>query len=291
MTGNPAQVWDYVDLALLHLAKVRRRKLSDDTTNEQFYEEFFNDNDYEVMGSGGDLRRQYRGEVLRAAAWARMEPGARVLDVGCGTGDNLRCIWREDARFFGLEYSAATTQAARRLLGDRADVQVGSATEIPFEDASVDLALCIEVLEHIDDHEKALAEIWRVLRPGAHLILAVPFRHWFKSYLPLMGHHRHYTRRDVETMLAKHGFEIADYLPNTPDWARFANYSYIGCRIWSLALRGVGRRYSPVEVPAPFSDEKLLELLFRRLEPSRLEELKRDYSSLPTSTFVVARKP
>jgi len=290
MDGNRLEVWDYVDLVLLRLAKMRRRKLEDTETPEQFYNDFFNENDIQVRSAGGDLRRLYQGEILRAAAWPRMPVDATVVDVGCGTGDNLRYILRDNAQYFGVEYAEETARIAKRLLGQQAHVQSASATAIPFPDQHFDLVLCIEVLEHVEDDEKALGEIARVLRSGGNLILSLPYRHWFPSYYRLMGHLRHYTRTDVETMLARHGLVVAEYLPNFPRWSRFANYCYVTSRLYTYVLRMFGIRRSPVEVCLPFSRERLMDKLFSWIEPIRQREMRSNYSTLETSTFIVALK-
>jgi ubiquinone/menaquinone biosynthesis C-methylase UbiE len=291
MDGNQLEVWDYVDLVLLRLAKIGRRKLEDTETLEHFYNDFFNDNDVQVRSAGGDLRRHYQGEILRTAAWSRMPMDATVIDVGCGIGDNLRYILRDNARFFGVEYAEETARLAQRLLGNQAHVQSASAMAIPFPDQHFDLALCIEVLEHVEDDEKALSETARILRSGGSLILSLPYRHWFPSYYRLMGHIRHYTRTDVESMLVRHGLVIAEYLPNFPRWSRFANYCYVVSRMYTYVLRTFGIRRSPVEVCLPFSRERLIDKLFSWVEPIRQREMRSNYSMLETSTFVVALKP
>ena len=290
MHGNRAEIWDYVDLLLLRIAKLRRRKLADTNDAEGFYDEFFNENDVEVMASGGDLRRRCRSEVLTAAAWSHMPPDAKVLDVGCGMGDNLRYILRDQAIFFGLEYSPRTAEVARKVLEGRADIRVGSATEIPFGDNEFDLVLCIEVLEHIEKDNEGCREIARVLKPGGSLILSLPYRHWFPSYFRTMGHFRHYTCSDVEEMLSSAGMSMRHYLPNYPRWSRFANYAYISCRIYALLLTFFGIRKSPVEVRFPFSQRPLMESMFAMLEGMRESERNLEYARLDTSTFVVAQK-
>jgi SAM-dependent methyltransferase len=288
--GNRAEIWDYLDFGLLRLAKLRRRPLIAIEDSAEFYNEFFTENDVAVMSSGGDLRRDCRAEVLQRAAWDRMPPAAQVLDVGCGTGDNLRYILRDGASFFGLEYAERTAQVARRTLGDRAAVDIGSATAIPHESGRFDLVLCIEVLEHVEDDEAALREIARVLKPGGALVLSLPYRHWFPYYFTAMGHIRHYTRTDVDRFLARAGFEVERHLPNFPRWSRFANYVYVGCRIYALMLRLFGVRRSPVEVRLPFGSQPLMQKLFSALEPLRRKEAGLDYSAMETSTFVLARK-
>jgi SAM-dependent methyltransferase len=288
--GNRAEIWDYVDLMLLRIAKLRRRKLAGTNDAEGFYNDFFNDNDVEVMASGGDLRRRCRGEVLASAARSHMPQDAKVLDVGCGTGDNLRYVLRDQAVFFGLEYAERTAAIARRILKGRADISVGSATAIPFGNDEFDLVLCIEVLEHIDKDNEACREIARILKPGGALILSLPYRHWFPSYFNTMGHLRHYTRSDVESLLGRAGLTITRYLPNYPRWSRFANYVYVCCRIYALLLRIFGIRRSPVDVKLPLSRRPLMEIIFARLGDLRDRERDQDYARLETSTFIVARK-
>ncbi len=288
--GNRAEIWDYIDLALLHLAKIGRRKLDVGDDPEAFYNEFFNENDVQVMSSGGDLRRRYRSDVLSAAASEHMPSGAKVLDVGCGTGDNLRYLLREEVSYFGIEYAENTARVARRILGERAEIRTGSATSIPFDAQTFDLVLCIEVLEHIPDDEGVCAEIARVLKTEAALILSLPYRHWFPSYVKAMGHFRHYTRSDVEAMLLRHGLTVTRYLPNFPRWSRFANYAYVTCRTYTLLLRLFGIRQSPVKVKLPFMTCSLMEALLSCIDNIRKREERQDYSCLETSTFVLVRK-
>ncbi len=288
--GNNAEIWDYVDLLLLRLAKIRRRKLASANDTEDFYDDFFDENDVEVMASGGDLRRRCRAEVLTAAAWSHMPKDAKVLDVGCGTGDNLRYILRDRADFFGLEYASPTADIARKILGERAEIRVGSATAIPFENDQFDLVMCIEVLEHIAEDHRGCEEIARVIKPGGVLIISLPYRHWFPSYLTTMGHMRHYTRSDVEKLLSDAGLTVTHYLANYPRWSRFANYVYVSCRLYALLLRVFGIRHSPVEVRLPFSRRPLMEMMFAMLEGMRESERGQNYAQFETSTFMVAKK-
>jgi SAM-dependent methyltransferase len=290
MYGNRRELWDYLDLGLLHLAKVGRMKFEGSGAEQAFYEEFFTENDEEVLGSDRDPRRRYRGEILREAVHANITAGGRLLDVGCGTGDNLRYILKENIELHGLEYAENSIRIAQEAVGKHADIRSGSATAIPFPDSSCDFALCIEVLEHIEDDGAALTEIARILKPGGKLIMSVPYRHWFPSYFGLMGHFRHYTRLDLEQMLKSRGLVPVKYLSNFPRWSRFANYCYVACRSYTVFLRLLGIRVSPVEARVPFGRRRLLDALFSWIEPIRQREIAMDYSSLPTSTFVLAEK-
>ncbi len=97
-------------------------------------------------------------------------PGARILEIGCGPattlwGANLERIdptWQITL----VDFSAGMLDAARNLLGDRAEYAVANAEELPFADESFDVVLANHMLYHVTDRPKALAEICRVLVPG-----------------------------------------------------------------------------------------------------------------------------
>ena len=91
-----------------------------------------------------------------------------VLEVGCGTGLILKAIAPVAQRCVGLDLSPGMlAQARARGL----DVVEGSATDLPFEDASFDLVYSFKVLAHVEAIEQALAEVSRVLRPGGRALL------------------------------------------------------------------------------------------------------------------------
>lgn len=88
----------------------------------------------------------------------------RVLDAGCGEG----VIVEEYAERLAITGVDANYASAR--------VRHGSVTALPFEDGSFDRALCLDVLEHLqyEEQPRALAELFRVLRPGGELLVSVP---------------------------------------------------------------------------------------------------------------------
>src|SRR6188508_2675394 len=88
----------------------------------------------------------------------------RVLDAGCGEG----VLVEEYAGRLDIIGVDANYSSAR--------VTHGSVTELPFPDASFDRALCLDVLEHLayEEQPRALAELFRVLRPGGELLVSVP---------------------------------------------------------------------------------------------------------------------
>lgn len=103
-----------------------------------------------------------------------VQPGERVLDVGCGPGFLLVDI--ADAvgltgRAEGLDPSEAMRAKAQERLGGRAKISDGSAERLPYEDGSFDLVVYAQTLLYVADVPKALAECRRVLRPGGRLLI------------------------------------------------------------------------------------------------------------------------
>lgn len=109
---------------------------------------------------------------------APIQEGMHVLDVACGTGIVARCAARvigARGRATGIDIDPATIEVAKAASlreGLDIDYHCVSATELPFAAGSFDAALCLQGLQYFPDKEKALAELDRVMRPNASLVLA-----------------------------------------------------------------------------------------------------------------------
>jgi ubiquinone/menaquinone biosynthesis C-methylase UbiE len=111
--------------------------------------------------------------VLRALDLRR---GENVVDIGCGPGlltwDLARTVG-DGGRVVGLDNSDAMLDLAKRRLGPFPWVELreADAHELPARDGTFDAAVVVQVLEYLSDVDRALRELFRVLRPGGRLVL------------------------------------------------------------------------------------------------------------------------
>jgi ubiquinone/menaquinone biosynthesis C-methylase UbiE len=106
-------------------------------------------------------------------SWACSQASGDVLEVAVGTGLNLP-HYPAGIAFTGIDLSPAMLAIARdraRSIGVAADLREASADALPFADASFDTAVCTVSLCNIPDDRAAIAEMYRVLRPGGRLVL------------------------------------------------------------------------------------------------------------------------
>lgn len=107
--------------------------------------------------------------------------GAHCLEVGCGTGLIMARVAEFAASVQGIDISPGMLEHARAR---GLEVREGSATDLPFADAAFDLVYSFKVLAHIEDIDRALAEMARVTRPGGHIVFDSynrdSLRYWIK---------------------------------------------------------------------------------------------------------------
>lgn len=119
-------------------------------------------------------RKAHEGEFALHALQG-IGPGASVLDVGCGIGDDVRAISSlvgDGGTVAGVDSShALIAEAQRRGMPANASVSVASAYSLPFAEKSFDVARAERVLQHLDRPDEATAELHRVLKPGGSVLL------------------------------------------------------------------------------------------------------------------------
>ena len=135
-----------------------------------------------------------------------VQPSARVLDVGCGTGATTAAL-RRFGSVIGLDMGLAALRHARAR---GLPVARGSAEQLPLGDARLDAVVALDVLEHLDDDRRALREILRALRPGGVLLVTVPaYPFLWSSHDEALGHRRRYRLAELRDRISGAGFQIA----------------------------------------------------------------------------------
>jgi ubiquinone/menaquinone biosynthesis C-methylase UbiE len=119
----------------------------------------------------------WRGYKPESFALLEVVDGDQVLDVGCGTGEDARTLCRvaRGVAVLGVDQSEAKIAEAERLtlgLPRAVDFRVGDAARLPLEDGTFDACRADKVFHHLDVPAKALAEMVRVARPSARIVVS-----------------------------------------------------------------------------------------------------------------------
>ena len=164
--------------------------------------------------------------------------GARVLDMGCGGGRHAFEAWRRGATVVALDYSEAELKEVRAVLGAMLDAQEipdvetrdgvgapvnGDALRLPFPDATFDVVIASEVLEHLWDDSSAISELVRVLKPGGRMAVTVPTR-WPERVCWALDHRYHDTPGAHVRIYHQH--ELEQKLEAAGCWLRGSHHAH-----------------------------------------------------------------
>ena len=214
-----------------------------------------------LMPIEGDLGFRRRCETI--VEFLNAQPGDVVLDCGCGYGFTLRVL-REltEARLIGLDLQRERVAHVRDRLDEVALIQA-SALQLPIADGTIDKAVSSEVLEHLTDDRAALAELFRVLRPGGTLVVTVPSARYPFGWDPVnyvlerttgrhiggertfsgiwYGHRRLYSDGALREIVARAGFvveEVRGLTHYVPPFSHLVMYGMLKPLLMSGKLPG-----------------------------------------------------
>lgn len=178
-------------------------------------------------------RREIVGAVLDGLA---IDTPREVLDAGCGSGRNLDLLERFGRVSAVDPNPAAIARAASR---GRANVHRASLEELPFSDERFALVASLDVLEHVEDDQGALGELWRVTRGGGSLVLTVPsYPRLHSEHDEAAGHRRRYAMRDLLERARRAGWQ--------PGFRTHFNSLLLPvAACWRLLARRRGQRGAP----------------------------------------------
>jgi len=165
-------------------------------------------------------------EAPRFNTWpllqALADKAPRRLEVGPGLRLRLPIA--------GTQFIDLSRAAVHALHRRGVSVTRGCITALPFADAAFDLVCALDIVEHVADDERALAELTRVTAPSGTIVLSLPLHptHWtrFDAYV---GHHRRYEPAQLLATLARHGLRVErsagfGMQPRSSRWLDFGMY-------------------------------------------------------------------
>ena len=158
----------------------------------------------------------------RAFLLAHVQPGERVLDLGCGAGEFSAALAAAGVQPVGVDVAAEALRRAARRVPDL-DLRLWrDGAPLPLDDGSVDAVWAGEVIEHVADVASWLSEVRRVLRPRGTLLLTTPHhgpltmlklalspRRFAAHFEPRSDHLRFFSPRTLRALLADLGFDVA----------------------------------------------------------------------------------
>jgi len=150
---------------------------------------------------------------------ARLCRRKRVLDVACGLGYGSAELARTAASVCAIDIALeALLEARQRYHAPNLAFLAASATELPFPDSSFDLIVAFEVIEHLKDWDRLLAEARRLLAPGGQLIISTPNRSYYAETRRLAGpnpfHVKEFDYAEFRQALSSHFSSVTLYLQN-----------------------------------------------------------------------------
>lgn len=167
--------------------------------------------EYRKMAAVEDAMWYYaalHGHVLRSLRSHLDHSAADILDAGCGTGGLIKYLQQRVPawRMTGVDLAPLACELSRLRTGGK--VREASLTNLPFTDDEFAAVVSADVLYHIEDDARALAELARVLRPGGVLVINVPAYRWLWSYHDAAVHsQRRYGRSELRAKLIAAGLE------------------------------------------------------------------------------------
>ena len=182
----------------------------------------------------------------RHIAWQ----GRDVLDLGCAGGFMAEALAQRGARVTGIDPAAEAIDAARahaRKAGLRIGYDVGVGEALPYDSAAFDAVVCVDVLEHVTDLNKVMAEVARTLRPGGLFLFDTINRN------PLARLATITIAEDLLRLLPRGTHDPAMFIKPRELRAAMEGAGLVPGAITGLGPRGLNRRFDLTFGPLPLT--------------------------------------
>ena len=241
------------------------------------------------------LEGWFNGKTGELKKGLRVRSCDTVIDVGCGDGGIIGFCASQGAEVIFIDRDEPRLRAAEtRIKASSARAYRAIASDcnpIPLEDATGDLVICTEVLEHVPDPQQFLDELIRITRPGAKLLITVPDSrseqlvastappHYFRE----PNHIRIFSAQDFEDLVAGAGLTIESHEFMGCFWSVYWPLSWLTCEPGSEGL--------PMDNPHPITDHwtRLWQAVQQHPDGHKVREAFN--AVLPKSQSILAVKP
>lgn len=145
-----------------------------------------------------------RREIITKFLSPYLSNNMEILDAGCGAGGTMEVMTK-----YGMVTGVDTSEEMIDYCQKKGlNANCHSILDLPFDDSTFDLVLCLDVIEHLPDEEPAILELMRVLKPGGLLLLSVPSFGWlWGRHDELNNHYRRYNYGVLSRTVQKAGFK------------------------------------------------------------------------------------
>jgi len=172
-----------------------------------------------------------KGLKLAGIRMFRPVKGMSILDVGCGTGSHLQLYQRYECHLYGLDLSPSMLDVARERLGETVQLDLGDATNMPYENDKFDLVISMLTLHEMSPETRSLVlnEIKRVLKNDGKILLIdfhpgpyQPLQGWISKFIITISelaagreHYKNYrhflTNEGLSTLITQHDLKVANH--------------------------------------------------------------------------------
>jgi SAM-dependent methyltransferase len=175
-------------------------------------------------------------EFARRQFLPLLKPGVRLLDAGSGRLPEQ--LLRKE-----LLDTGATLETLDFMAGEGVD-HVADVADTKLPDQSYDAILCMQVLEHVNNPQAVCRELYRMSKPGGHVMVSAPQSAWLHN---LPYHFFHYTNRGMRQILEEAGFEVLALEPQGGHFTMLAVMNHYNCRVLDgiMARKGNPLWYQP----------------------------------------------
>ena len=204
---------------------------------------------------------------------------ALFLDIGCGTGATASAL-QGFGRVLGVDFSPLALNCCKRR--DLMSVVRACAESLPLRDGCADAIVATDILEHLEDDASALAEFYRVLKPGGHAVITVPaYRFLWSEHDQALMHKRRYVARELIERSTRAGFQVT-----THSYALFFLFPLALGRLLKAKPRSGRQPEAQLKPVPPWLNSSLIR--FQRFETSLLRRVRLPFG---LSVVSVLQKP